>query len=568
VWRSDDPNYPRLDVYGSFEQLEADFGVKVTDLHRPMIDELVRPNPDDPTGKSMMRRVPEVLDCWFESGSMPFAQVHYPFENGDWFESHYPGDFIVEYHPQTRGWFYTLHVLATALFDRPAFRNCISHGTILGDDGQKMSKSLRNFPDPMEVFDRDGADAMRWYLLSSPILRGGDFAVTATGLRDTARQVLLPLWNAWYFLTLYANAAGVDGTVRGGDECSPNVLDRYIVAKCNELVTAMTKQFDAYDLFGACMSVRSFIDTLTNWYIRRSRQRFWDGDRDAIDTLHTVLHTLCKLAAPLLPLLTEEIYRGLHGAADADATSVHLADWPDPSELPADSDLVTTMDEVRDVCSATLSLRKANSRRVRQPLAQLTVAAPDVDRLAPFAELIADEVNVRNVELVTDVSSVANEVLQVVPATLGPRLGPETQHVIKAVRAGDWHRDGDTVVAGGHRLEPGEFVVTMQAADGGSEHERSAGLGGGAGVVVLDVEVTPELELEGRARDLIRLVQQERRDRDLAVSDRIALSIVADTDWAAAARAHEQLIAGETLATTITVDDSGTATPDISVSLA
>ena len=185
-----------------------------------MVDDLVRPNPDDPTGRSMMRRVPEVLDCWFESGSMPFAQVHYPFENREWFEGHYPGDFIVEYTGQTRGWFYTLHVLATALFDRPAFETCVSHGIVLGADGLKMSKSLRNYPDPMEVFDSNGADAMRWYLLSSPILRGNDFSVTATGLRDTARQVLLPLWNAWYFLALYANVAGYQGNVRPPAEAS------------------------------------------------------------------------------------------------------------------------------------------------------------------------------------------------------------------------------------------------------------------------------------------------------------------------------------------------------------
>ena len=215
VWKSDDPRYPRVDVYGSLDELERDFGVRPTDLHRPMVDELVRPNPDDPTGRSMMRRVPEVLDCWFESGSMPFAQVHYPFENQEWFEHHYPGDFIVEYIGQTRGWFYTLHVLATALFDRPAFRTCVSHGILLGDDGQKMSKSLRNYPDPFEVFDTYGSDAMRWFLLSSPVLRGGDLVVTESGIRDAVRQVLLPLWNAWSFLTLYANAAGTIG--RGAD---------------------------------------------------------------------------------------------------------------------------------------------------------------------------------------------------------------------------------------------------------------------------------------------------------------------------------------------------------------
>ncbi len=295
VWRSDDPTYPRVDVYGSIAELEADFGVTVTDLHRPAVDDLVRPNPDDPTGRSMMRRVPEVLDCWFESGSMPYAQVHYPFENRDWFEEHYPGDFIVEYTGQTRGWFYTLHVLATALFDRPAFRTCVTHGIVLGQDGLKMSKSLRNYPDPMEVFDSYGADAMRWYLLSSPILRGSDFSVTAAGLRDTARQILLPLWNAWYFLALYANVAGHHGRVRPSGSASDHVLDRYVLAKTRRLVEEMTVAMDAYDLFGACARVRSFVDVLTNWYIRRSRQRFWDGDAAAIDTLHTTLDVLVRV---------------------------------------------------------------------------------------------------------------------------------------------------------------------------------------------------------------------------------------------------------------------------------
>ena len=215
VWQSDDAAYPRVDVYGSIADLEADFGVTITDLHRPNVDELTRPNPDDPTGKSTMRRVPEVLDCWFESGSMPFAQVHYPFDNREWFEQHYPGDFIVEYIGQTRGWFYTLHVLATALFDRPAVLDtCVSHGIVLGDDGQKMSKSLNNYPDPTAMFDAHGADAMRWSLLSSSILRGNDATVTETGIRDTVRQVLLPLWNSWYFLALYANAADHRGVVR------------------------------------------------------------------------------------------------------------------------------------------------------------------------------------------------------------------------------------------------------------------------------------------------------------------------------------------------------------------
>jgi len=570
VWRSDDPRYPRTDVYGSLEQLETDFGVKVDDLHRPGIDDLTRANPDDPTGQSTMRRVPEVLDCWFESGSMPFAQVHYPFENAEWFESHYPGDFIVEYIGQSRGWFYTLHVLATALFDRPAFRTCVSHGIVLGDDGLKMSKSLRNYPDPMEVFDRHGADAMRWYLLSSPILRGNDFSVTAAGLRDTARQVLLPMWNAWYFLTLYANAAGVHGRVRDGVErrFSTNVLDRYVVAKSRDLVEDATRAMDAYDLFGACNTVRSFVETLTNWYIRRSRQRFWDGDVDAIDTLHTVMDVLVRLTAPLMPLVSEELYGGLHDDVSRGGSSVHLTDWPKVEDLPGDENLVRTMDEVRDVCSATLSVRKAHGRRVRQPLAHLTVASPDAQSLLPFIDIIADEVNVREVELTDDVESVARQQLQVVPSAIGPRLGSDTQRVIRAVRDGEWVSDGDAVVAGGHRLEPGEFVLTLQADDGADSGRASTALGSGVGVVVLNFEVTPELEIEGQARDLVRMVQQARRDKDLAVTDRISLRVKADERWALVVRTHEELIAGETLAVAIDIDDSGTDAPEIAVEVA
>ena len=545
VWQSDDPTYPRIDVYGSIAELEADFGVTVTDLHRPDVDHLVRPNPDDPTGESMMRRVPEVLDCWFESGSMPFAQVHYPFENQDWFEHHYPGDFIVEYIGQTRGWFYTLHVLATALFDRPAFTNCVSHGNVLGDDGRKMSKSLNNYPDPREMFDTHGADAMRWHLLSSPILRGGDGMVTEEGIRDTVRHVLLPLWNSWYFLTLYANAADYQGVVRTD---STNVLDRYVLAKTRALVADMTETLDEYDLFGACRVVREHLDVLTNWYVRRSRGRFWAGDHDAIDTMHTVLSVLARVAAPLLPLLSEEIYGGLHGTGGGSgAASVHLTDWPALDELPADDDLVDTMDLVRDVCSATLSVRKAHQRRVRLPLNSVTVAAVDADRLADFVDVIADEVNVRRVVLTTDVASVATERLQLVPAKLGPRLGKDVQQVIQAHKAGDWTVEVDGVTVGGVTLEPGEYTLDLVA----SGDQASAGLGTHAGVIALDIEVNDELEVEGRARDFVRLVQQARREADLVVSDRIELAVRASEPWIVAIEAHRELIAGETLATSL-----------------
>lgn len=538
VWKSDDPTYPRIDVYGSIEDLSRDFGVEVNDLHRPGIDNLVRPNPDDPTGKSMMRRVPEVLDCWFESGSMPFAQVHYPFENREWFENHYPGDFIVEYIGQTRGWFYTLHVLATALFDRPSFVSCVSHGIVLGDDGAKMSKSLRNYPDPMAVFDSHGADAMRWYLLSSPILRGGDFSVTDVGMRDTVRQVLLPLWNSYYFLSLYANAEGKSGSVRTD---STNVLDQYVLSKLADTIDSVTTSMDSYDLFAACQTIRSFLDVLTNWYIRRSRDRFWAGDQDAIDTLHTVLDYITKISAPLLPLITDEISAGLNGAG---APSVHLADWPTSAALPRDVTLVASMDMVRDVCSSALSVRKANSRRVRLPLASLTVASPNATSLENYLDIVKDEVNVREVLLTADVDSVASHELQVVPAVVGPRLGKNTQQVIVAVKKGDWTQEGDTILVAGETLQPGEYALKLVT----KSDSASAPLPGGAGVVLLDITLTPELEAEGLARDVVRAVQQARRDADLNVSDRIVLTLGAEPEVQAQLAPHEALIAGETLA--------------------
>jgi len=539
VWKSDDPNYPRIDVYGSIAELERDFGVKVTDLHRPSIDELVRPNPDDPTGRSSMRRVTEVLDCWFESGSMPFAQVHYPFENREWFENHYPGDFIVEYIGQTRGWFYTLHVLATALFDRPAFSTCVSHGIVLGDDGQKMSKSLRNYPDPMMVFDQYGADAMRWYLLSSAILRGSDFSVTEAGIRETVRQVLLPLWNSWYFLALYAGAENTVGRFRTD---STNVLDRYILAKTSDLVETTTADLDAYDLFAACASVRDFLDVLTNWYIRRSRDRFWAGDQAAIDTLHTVLDVVCRVAAPLLPLVTDHVHRGLTGG-----DSVHLADWPSASELPSDPDLVRSMDLVRDVCSATLSIRKSKSLRVRLPLAKVTVAFPGSDALAPYVDVIADEVNVKSVDLKPAVESDAAMVLQALPAALGPRLGGRTQEVIKAIKSGDWSHVDGRVVAGGIELQEGEYTLKLVAAEGSA----STTLSDGVGMITLDTNVTPELAAEGTARDLVRLVQQARRDAGLEVSDRIDLVLGVAESIRRQVQPFVAMIGEETLSTSV-----------------
>ena len=560
VWRSDDPAYPRTDVYGSIDELERDFGPhgfgRVTDLHRPHVDELTRPNPDDPTGRSTMRRVPEVLDCWFESGSMPFAQVHYPFENAEWFEHHYPGDFIVEYVGQTRAWFYTLHVLATALFDRPAFQTSVVHGIVLGSDGRKMSKSLRNYPAVSEVFDRDGSDAMRWFLMSSPVLRGGNLVVTERGIREGVRQVLIPLWNAWYFFALYADAAGHEARWRT-DSAHP--LDRYVLAKTHDLVGDLTEQLDGFDVASACQSVREHLEMLNNWYVRRSRQRFWDGDPAAFDTLWTTLHVLVRVLAPLLPLTSESVYRGLTGER-----SVHLTDWPrvEPDgadALPPDADLVAAMDCVRGICSAASSLRKAAGLRVRLPLQRLTVASPGAETMRPFADLVAQEVNVREVVLasVERAGFDVRQSLTVDPRVAGPRLGKDVQTVLRAARDGEWSLHEGVVTVGGLVLEDGEYTLTDVIEAHGGASTGSAGGGEvsavvpGVGFVVLDTAVTPELAAEGVARDLVRVVQQARRDAGLAVSDRIRLGIDGGDDVTEAADRHRDMISAETLATVL-----------------
>ena len=548
VWKSDDPNYPRLDVYGSLDDLERDFGVRPSDFHRPVIDELVRPNPDDPTGKSMMRRVPEVLDCWFESGSMPFAQVHYPFENQEWFETHNPGDFIVEYVGQTRGWFYTLHVLATALFDRPAFKNAISHGIVLGNDGQKMSKSLRNYPDVNEVFDRDGSDAMRWFLMSSPILRGGNIAVTEAGIREGVRQALLPIWNSYYFFALYANAANYEAKTSFD---STQLLDRYILAKTSQLISDVQADLDVFDSYLASAKVRDFAEVLTNWYIRRSRDRFWEGDTQAFDTLYTVLEALLRVTAPLLPLSTEEMWRGLTGGR-----SVHLENWPDADSFARDDQLVSDMDAIRDAASTALSLRKASGLRVRLPLAALTLAVESPESVKQYADLLADELNVKRVDVVlADDATAASfglvKSISVNARALGPRVGKDVQRIIQAAKAGNWSVDGGSVIVDGTQLLDGEYEISMVAA---AEQGSSAVGLTATGFVLLDTEVSEELAAEGLARDAVRHIQQARKDAGLDVSDRIKLTLSADGGSVPALTKHENFIASETLAIEIKIE--------------
>jgi isoleucyl-tRNA synthetase len=560
VWKSDNANFPRTDVYGSLDEIEADFGVRPTDLHRPYIDELTRPNPDDPSGQSTMRRITDVLDVWFDSGSMPFAQVHYPFENREWFEAHNPADFIVEYIGQTRGWFYLLHVLSTALFDRPAFKNVVSHGIVLGNDGQKMSKSLRNYPDVNEVFDRDGADAMRWFLMSSSVLRGGNLIVTEEGIREGTRQVMLPLWSTWYFFSLYANASGPTGYDATWRTDSTDVLDRYLLAKTRDLIVDVTGDLEALDSTLATTRLRDFADVLTNWYVRRSRDRFWTGanpasdetaTNEAFDTLYTVLETVSRVAAPLLPLVTERIWQGLTGGR-----SVHLEDWPNPELFPADDTLARTMDQVRRISSTVLSLRKQAGLRVRLPLATLTVVTSNTADLAEFESIVRDELNVKSVVLVELADDSAESYgitskLSVNARAAGPRLGKRVQQVIKAARAGDWSETDGVVTAGGIDLAEGEYDLSLEVDNSSGENDAALALLAGGGFVLLDTRTTPVLEAEGFARDVIRAVQDTRKSAGFEVSDRIGLDLVFfdEADAASFDLAQTVNVAGDTLAT-------------------
>ena len=597
VWVSDDPKYPRVDVYGSLDELKRDFGDYPRDsegnvnMHRPWIDNLTRPNPDDPTGKSTMHRITDVLDCWFESGSMPFAQYHYPFENKEYFEHHFPSDFIVEYIGQTRGWFYLLHVMATALFDKPAFKNVICHGIVLGDDGQKMSKHLRNYPDVNGVFDQYGSDAMRWFLMSSPILRGGNLIVTSEGIRDTVRQIMLPVWSSYYFFTLYANAAnggnGYDARRVRADEIGGLAqMDRYLLARTRQLIADVTRDMDAFAISEACDAVADYIDMLTNWYIRNSRDRFWNEDEDAFNTLYTALEAFMRVLAPLAPMEAEAVWRGLTGGE-----SVHLGDWPyltDPATgadtelgrvLQENGALVAAMDKVREIVSSTLSLRKANKMRVRQPLAKLTVVVDEPSQVDVYDALLKSELNIKAIDyLMLDEAAEHGlkivEELKVNARAAGPRLGKQVQFAIKASKSGAWHADpktGDPVIEtpdGEITLQGDEYDITrrVEEADASERANSASSILPSGGFVILDLALDDALIAEGYARDVIRAVQDARKGADLDVTDRIDLTLdVPEGDMAKVER-FEDLIKSETLATSMTLRAGAAAfiMPDVS----
>ena len=545
VWQSDNPEFPRTDVFGSLAEIEAACGHEVKDLHRPMIDEVVYPNPDDPSGKTMMRRVPDVFDCWFESGSMPEGQVHYPFEKKEWFDSHFPADFIVEGVDQTRGWFYSLHVLGTALHHKPAFKHCMVTGLVMAEGGVKMSKKLGNYPDPYIILNQSGSDAMRWFLVSSGIVHGGNVCMDYEGkeVAKSMRQALMPFWNAYYFFCLYANAEGVQAHEI---TTSNDTLDRYILAKVKELAGEVKKQMLAYDTPIACDKIAEFLEILNNWYIRRSRDRFWDGtDQSAFDTLYTVLLTVAKISAPLLPFMSEYVYKGLTGGQ-----SVHLEMWPDLSAISDENELKMQMDFVRAIASTAKSIREENHLRNRLPLASMTIAGEKANTLTHFVDMMKDEVNVKEVVLNTDVESVATKFLYLKTPLIGKRLGAAMGAIMGAYKQNSWSLNPDgTLAIAGQTLNADEFELRLTMKEGLSGQP----LPDNTAVVQLDTTVRPELAREGIARDFVRMVQQLRKDKELDVSDRIALTWASDNaDIKAAFAEHQAYIMEQVLATAFT----------------
>jgi isoleucyl-tRNA synthetase len=394
---------------------------------------------------------------------------------------------------------------------------------------------------------------MRWFLMASPILRGGNLSVTEQGIREGVRQALLPIWNSYYFFSLYANASNYEASPSTN---SKQLLDRYILAKTRQLIESVTADLDIFDSYNASAKVRDFAEVLTNWYIRRSRDRFWEGDKDAFDTLYTVLEAVSRVVAPLLPLISEEIWRGL-----TNGRSVHLENWPDATEFPKDDALVADMDAIREAASVALSLRKSSGLRVRLPLSELTIAVADPSSLASYSELIADELNVKSVKVVmandeTAKSYGLSKKLTINARELGPRVGSEVQRIIGASKSGNWSESSGVVTVDGTELLPNEYELVLSAA-GGNENQK-VGITT-TGFVLLNTAVSEELELEGMARDAVRHVQQARREAGLDVSDRIKLNLKTNDLGAKALEIHREFISSETLAVELEIINADTA---------
>ena len=541
VWINDEDPEDMICV-GSIKELEELSGEKVTDLHKHFVDKIVIKK----DGKTY-HRTPEVLDCWFESGSMPYAQQHYMGEQGTGksIDEFFPADFIAEGLDQTRGWFYTLMVLGTCLFDKSPYKNVIVNGLILAEDGKKMSKRLKNYPDPNLMLNTYGADAIRLYMIYSPVVKAESLKFSENGVKQLMRDLLIPWWNAYSFFVTYANVDGFHDEEVAFPE-SENVLDRWIVSSMETLIAEVTDAMDNYDLQKSVRPFVKFVEDLTNWYIRRSRRRFWkstnDGDKlSAYRTLRYVLVQLSKVAAPFTPFIAEEIYRNLKGKSDPD--SVHLCDFPTANAAARDLDLERRMADVQAAVELGRRLRADNDLKVRQPLSALKLSGGDV---AGLESLIEDELNVKKVEFVADETELCNVSYKANFKTLGKKCGPKMKAVAAAIASmgngelgmgNDWTKEIEGVA-----ITADDVLVTRSPKEGlvvASE---------GAVVVGLETALTPELIAEGLAREFVSHVQSLRKEADFEVTQRIALTVEADDEMRSALETHAQYVKGETLA--------------------
>ncbi|MDD4871246.1 MAG: isoleucine--tRNA ligase [Kiritimatiellae bacterium] len=533
IWRSKDGD--EMVCVGSIEELEQLSGQKISDLHKHNVDKLEIPSRN---GKGTLKRIPEVLDCWFESGAMPYAQAHYPFENKEHFESHFPADFIAEGLDQTRGWFYTLMVLSVALFDKPAFKNVIVNGLVLAKDGKKMSKRLKNYPDPVHVINSYGADALRLYMVNSPVVRTEDLCFSEDGVKHVLRDVLIPLWNAYSFFVTYANIDGWHGDGTSG--CSSNnVLDRWIRSSLESLAVKVTTAMDNYDLQNAARPFVGFIDDLTNWYIRRSRRRFWksqdDDDKEqAYRTLSYVLIQLSRIAAPFIPFMSESIYQNLRSKGMPE--SVHLCGFPVPDGSNRDEELEEQMAEVMTVVKLGRLLRAEKDLKIRQPLASMHVVSRNPEilrRIETRMDIIIDELNVRKLEFGVHETELADLKAKPDFKRMGPRLGP----LVKAAAGVIAKMDGKTIenILSGAKISLSVNGQNVEVDSNDIIVERIPRKGlvvasEGPVIVALETELSSDLIQEGLAREFVNKIQNMRKTADFEVTQRIKINFTSDAE--------------------------------------
>lgn len=529
VWKSNDPTYPRIDVYGSIKELEKDFNVKIDNLHKEHLDKLTRVNPDDPTGKSLMVRCEDVFDCWFESGSMPFAQKHYPFSSFDDFTSNFPADFIVEYAAQTRGWFYTLMVLSVGIFDRYPFKNCIAHGVVLDQTGQKLSKRLNNYQPPFAVFDQFGSDAVRLTMLGSSVCRGLDLKLDAKGemISESIKNIIKPLYNTVHFLDIYQTADSIETKINFNN--ISNILNQYILIKLKSFAKEMDKSLSNFDTVSAVLAMSKFMEILTNWYIRRSREVFWQSEKtdhkqESYNTLYTVIVNFCIICAPLMPFSAEYIYMILTNQK----SSVHLQDYPIIDHLilkseKKEEELIELLDSGIEICSLVLCLRNKLNIKIRQPLQKIQIGFIESKiNLTDIASIIKDEINIKEIEVLDNFEHLAERVLTLNFPLIGKRIPGSVKNLINAQKNNSsWilNKHNQTLEIDGIILQKDEYSLFYKTLNENIIITNQF-------LIMLNTEITEELKTEGIARDIVRSLQNIRKELNLNINDSIKVEII------------------------------------------